>query len=135
MIDWIFSGKLEQFPKLKLLYAECQIGWIPYFIERADDTWHTHQWAQGENRLPNPPSYYYRRNVFGCFFKDAVGIALIDRIGVDNVMFETDYPHQDGTFPNSKQVAENLFGHLDEESIYKIARGNAIKLLELDLEA
>ena len=48
MIDWIFSGKFEQFPNLKLLYAESQIGWIPYFIARADDTWQTHQWAQGE---------------------------------------------------------------------------------------
>lgn len=133
MIDWIFSGKLDQFPRLKLLYAECQIGWIPYFIERADDTWETHQWAQGENRIPQPPSFYYRRNCFGCFFKDTVGIEMIDRIGVDNVMFETDYPHQDGTFPRSKEVAENLFGHLDPESVRKIARTNAIKLLDLDL--
>ena len=132
MIDWIFSGKLDRFPTLKLLYAECQIGWIPYFIERADDTWETHQWAQGENRIPNPPSYYYKRNVYGCFFKDTVGIEMIDRIGVDNVMFETDYPHQDGTFPHSKQVAETLFGHLDDQSVYKLARGNAIKLLDLD---
>jgi predicted TIM-barrel fold metal-dependent hydrolase len=132
MIDWIFSGKLDRFPKLKLLYAECQIGWIPYFIERADDTWETHQWAQGESRIPNPPSFYYRRNCFGCFFKDTVGIELLDKIGVDNVMFETDYPHQDGTFPRSKAVAEELFGHLDAESVYKIARGNAIKLLELE---
>lgn len=134
MIDWIFSGKLEQFPRLKLLYAECQIGWIPYFIERADDTYETHQWAQGENRIPHPPSYYYRRNVFGCFFKDRVGIEMIDRIGVDNVMFETDYPHQDGTFPRSREVATELFGHLDQESVDKIARKNAIKLLDLDLE-
>jgi predicted TIM-barrel fold metal-dependent hydrolase len=133
MVDWLFSGKLEQFPKLKLLYAESQIGWIPYFVERADDTWQTHQWAQGESRIPKPPSEYYRRNVFSCFFKDTVGIALIDRIGVDNVMFETDYPHQDGTFPHSKKVAEELFGHLDQESVNKIARENAIKLLGLDL--
>ena len=48
-------------------------------------------------------------------------------------MFETDYPHQDGTFPHSKKIAEELFGHLDEESVHKIARGNAIKLLDLDL--
>ena len=134
MIDWIFSGKLDRFPGLKLLYAECQIGWIPYFIERADDTWHTHQWAQGETRIPHPPSYYYHRNVNGCFFKDTVGIELIDKIGVDRVMFETDYPHQDGTFPHSKSVAEKLFGHLDAESVHKIARGNAIELLGLDIE-
>ena len=135
MIDWIFSGKLEQFPELKLLYAECQIGWIPYFVERADDTWETHQWAQGETRIPHPPSYYYRRNVFGCFFKDTVGIEMIDRIGVDNIMFETDYPHQDGTFPRSREVAIELFGHLDQESVTKIARGNAIRLLGLDAAA
>lgn len=135
MIDWIFSGKLERFPRLKLLYAECQIGWIPYFIERADDTWETHQWAQGESRIPHPPSYYYRRNCFGCFFKDTVGIELIDRIGVDNILFETDYPHQDGTFPRSRQVAVDLFGHLDQDSVDKIARTNAIRLLDLDLAA
>jgi len=132
MIDWMFSGKFDRFPNLKLLYAECQIGWIPYFVERADDTWRTHRWAQGEERIPNPPSYYYKKHVNGCFFKDTVGIGLVDKIGVDNIMFETDYPHQDGTYPHSKQLAEELFGHLDEESVYKIARGNAIKLLGLD---
>jgi predicted TIM-barrel fold metal-dependent hydrolase len=133
MIDWLFSGKLQQFPKLKLLYAESQIGWIPYFVERADDTWHTHQWAQGEDRIPEPPSEYYKRHVYSCFFKDTVGISLIDRIGVDNVMFETDYPHQDGTFPHSKKVADELFGHLDQQSVNKIARENAIRLFGLDL--
>jgi predicted TIM-barrel fold metal-dependent hydrolase len=133
MLDWIFSGKLVQFPNVKLLYAECQIGWIPYFIERADDTWQTHQWAQNEFRLPEPPSHYYRRNVYSCFFKDTVGIDLIDRIGLDQVMFETDYPHQDGTFPHTKRTAEELFGHLPQDQVDKIARGNAIELFGLAL--
>ena len=133
LIDWLFSGKLAQFPDLKLLYAECQIGWIPYFVERADDTWHTHQWAQDERRTPEPPSHYYQRSVYSCFFKDTVGMDLLDHIGRDQVMFETDYPHQDGTFPHSREVAEKLFGHLDPETIHKIARGNAIRLFDLDL--
>jgi len=133
MIDWIFSGKFEQFPNLKLLYAESQIGWIPYFIERADDTWRTHQWAQGEKRIPKPPSHYYKRHVYSCFFKDTVGIDLLDRIGEDNVLFETDYPHQDGTFPNTLAIAEELFGHLEQETIDKIARNNAIKLFGLTI--
>ena len=133
MIDWIFSGKFEQFPNLKLLYAESQIGWIPYFIERADDTWRTHQWAQGEKRIPKPPSHYYKKHVYSCFFKDTVGIDLLDRIGEDNVLFETDYPHQDGTFPNTLAIAEELFGHLDQETIDKIARDNAIKLFGLSI--
>ena len=133
MIDWIFSGKFEQFPNLKLLYAESQIGWIPYFIERADDTWRTHQWAQGEKRIPKPPSHYYKKHVYSCFFKDTVGIDLLDRIGEDNVLFETDYPHQDGTFPNTLAIAVELFGHLEQETIDKIARNNAIKLFGLTI--
>ena len=133
MIDWIFSGKFEQFPNLKLLYAESQIGWIPYFIERADDTWRTHQWAQGEKRIPKPPSHYYKKHVYSCFFKDTVGIDLLDRIGEDNVLFETDYPHQDGTFPNTLAIAEELFGHLEQETIDKIARNNAMKLFGLTI--
>ena len=133
MIDWLFSGKLAQFPNLNLLYAECQIGWIPYFVERADDTWETHLWAQGEDRTPEPPSLYYHRQVHSCFFKDTVGVELLDKVGIDNVMFETDYPHQDGTFPESRQIAERLFGHLAAEQIHKIARGNAIRLFDLDL--
>ncbi len=132
MIDWLFSGKLAEFPKLDLLYAECQIGWIPYFVERADDTWETHQWAQGESRTAEPPSVYYHRQIHSCFFKDTVGVELLDRVGVDNVMFETDYPHQDGTFPESRETAERLFGHLDPDVVHKIARGNAIDLLGLD---
>lgn len=133
LLDWIFSGKLEKFPNVKLLYAECQIGWIPYFVERADDTWQTHQWAQGENRLPKPPSEYYRKNIYSCFFKDSVGVDLIERVGLDQVMFETDYPHQDGTFPRTLEVATQLFGHLPQDQVDKITRTNAIKLFDLDL--
>ncbi|MBK9560065.1 MAG: amidohydrolase [Candidatus Microthrix sp.] len=134
MIDWLFSGVFDRFPDIQLLYAESQIGWIPYFVERADDTWLTHQWAQGEERSERPPSEYYSKHISACFFKDTVGIDMLDRIGEDNVLFETDYPHQDGTFPNSKAVAEELFGHLPQATINKIARGNAIKLLGLDFE-
>ena len=59
---------------------------------------------------------------------------MLDRVGIDNITFETDYPHTDGTWPNTKEVATRLFGHLDAESVYKIARGNAIKLLGLDFD-
>jgi len=90
--------------------------------------------AQGEERSERPPSEYYSKHISACFFKDTVGIDMLDQIGEDNVLFETDYPHQDGTFPNSKAVAEELFGHLPQRTINKIARGNAIKLLGLDFE-
>ena len=135
LVDFLYSGVLHRYPDLKLMYAEAQIGWIPYALERADDVWVTHAgWSGAKNNIPEPPSFYYYRQVYGCFFKDSVGMDLLDRVGIDNITFETDYPHTDGTWPNTEEVATRLFGHLDAESVYKIARGNAIKLLGLDFD-
>jgi predicted TIM-barrel fold metal-dependent hydrolase len=132
LVDFLFSGVLVRFPQLKLMYAEAQIGWIPYVLERADDVWHTHRgWAHGQVNCPELPSSYYFRQVYSCFFKDPVGVELLDRIGVDNVLFETDYPHQDGTWPRSREAAAQQFGHLPADQIEKIARGNAIRLFGL----
>jgi predicted TIM-barrel fold metal-dependent hydrolase len=134
MTDFMFSGVLHRFHELKLLYAEAQIGWIPYLLERIDDVWETHRgWARGQENCPEPPSTYYYRQITSCFFKDAVGVELLDKVGVDNVTFETDYPHQDGTWPRSREEAALQFGYLSQELVTKIARGNAIKLLGLDL--
>ena len=133
MTDFLFSGVLARFPNLKLMYAECQIGWIPYVVERCDDSWMTHRWARRELQLPELPSFYYRRQIFSCFFKDPVGVELIDRVGIDNVTFETDYPHQDSTWPHSREAAALQFGHLDQGQVDKIARNNGIRLLGLDL--
>jgi predicted TIM-barrel fold metal-dependent hydrolase len=134
LVDFLFSGVLHRFPDLKLLYAEAQIGWIPYVLERTDDVWHTHRgWAHGQDKCPELPSTYYYRQVHSCFFKDPVGVSVLDRVGVDNVLFETDYPHQDGTWPQSREAAALQFGHLPQDQIDKIARGNAIKLLGLEL--
>jgi predicted TIM-barrel fold metal-dependent hydrolase len=134
LVDFLFSGVLHRFPNLKLLYAEAQIGWIPYVLERTDDVWHTHRgWAHGQDKCPELPSTYYYRQVYSCFFKDPVGVSVLDRVGVDNVLFETDYPHQDGTWPHSREAAALQFGHLPQDQIDKIARGNAITLLGLEL--
>lgn len=134
MADWMFSGVLHRRPGLKLLFAEAQIGWIPYLLDRIDDVWTTHRgWSGSRLLCPEPPSTYYHRQMYSCFFKDAVGVELLHRVGEDNVAFETDYPHQDGTWPHSRTAAEEQFGHLAPELVHKLARGNAIRLLGLDL--
>ena len=134
MTDFLFSGVLHRYPTLKLMYAEAQIGWIPYLLERIDDVWETHRgWSNSKEFCPELPSTYYYRQIHSCFFKDAVGVKLLEEVGADNVMFETDYPHQDGTWPHSTQAAREQFGHLDDVLVGKIARGNAIKLFGLDL--
>ena len=130
--DFLFSGVFLRFPDLKVAYSEGQIGWLPYILERADDVWANHSaWAVGA-KLPKAPSEYYRDHVFGCFFRDEHGIKSLDDIGIDTVTFETDYPHSDSTWPHTKKVAEEMFADLDDETVYKICRGNAIRMLHLD---
>jgi predicted TIM-barrel fold metal-dependent hydrolase len=134
LADFIFSGVLERNPSLKLVYSEGQIGWIPFFLERADDIWETHRgWSLSRGAVPDPPSTYYYRQVYGCFFKDFHGVESIARVGVDNVTFETDYPHADSTWPHTKKLAADMFVGLDAATVHKVVRGNAIRLLGLDL--
>ena len=135
LTDFLFSGVLVRFPDLKLAYSEGQIGWLPYVLERADDVWEQHRaWAGVEDKVPEPPSTYYYRQVFGCFFRDQHGIESLERVGEDNITFETDYPHTDSTWPDTKEIATKMFGALDDATTRKIVRGNAIRMLRLDLE-
>jgi predicted TIM-barrel fold metal-dependent hydrolase len=132
--DFLFSGLLVKFPSLKLAYSEGQIGWLPYVLERADDVWREHRaWGGVKDLVPEPPSTYYYRQVYGCFFRDRHGLDSLEQVGIDNITFETDYPHTDSTWPHTKDVAQDLMGHLPDEVVYKIVRGNAIRMLSLDL--
>ncbi|MEX0768510.1 MAG: amidohydrolase family protein [Microthrixaceae bacterium] len=134
LADFLFSGVLVRFPELKLAYSEGQIGWLPYILERADDVWSEHRaWGGVADTIPEPPSSYYYRQVFGCFFRDQHGLDSIEKVGLENITFETDYPHTDTTWPNSKAVAQKMMGHLPKEVQYKVLRGNAIRMLSLDI--
>ncbi|MGI8663489.1 MAG: amidohydrolase family protein, partial [Acidimicrobiales bacterium] len=133
MLDYIFSGTLERFSGLRIAYSEGQVGWMPYIMERADKLWA----ERGDNSfgtsLPHPPTSYMNR-IYGCIFDDEVGLANRDIIGMDQICFETDYPHADSTFPRSKEVATEICkkAGLDDEEIYKLLRGNAIKAFGLE---
>ena len=134
LADWLFSGKLAQFPGLRLVYAESQIGWIPYLLERADDVWRQHRaWVATGREIDEPPSTYYYRQVSACFFRDHHGVASLESCGVDNVMFEVDYPHSDSTWPDSRSVAAEVLDGVDPHTVRKVIRDNAIALFGLDL--
>jgi predicted TIM-barrel fold metal-dependent hydrolase len=133
LADWLFSRKLIEFPKLKIAYSEGQIGWIPYALERADTIWEQHDsWQRSKKILPNPPSTYYYGRVYGCFTADHHGLYSLEFVGPDNICFETDYPHTDTTWPHSKAYVEKMLTGFDHDVAYKVLRGNAIKMLELD---
>lgn len=135
LCDFLFSGVLVRFPTLTLAYSEGQIGWLPYILERVDDVWSEHRaWGGVADIIPEPPSTYYFRQVYGCFFRDRHGLESLHRIGENNVTFETDYPHTDSTWPNSAAVAAEMTSELSDEVRYKVLRGNAITMLGLDIE-
>jgi predicted TIM-barrel fold metal-dependent hydrolase len=133
LADFLFSGVLVRFPELKLAYSEGQIGWIPYALERADNTWEYHSnWTRAKETIPDPPSTYYRGRIFGCFTNDMHGVASIAAVGEDNICFETDYPHTDTTWPFTHEEVERMTAALSDEQRYKVLRGNAIRMLDLD---
>ncbi len=135
LTDYLMSGVFEKHPGLVVAYSEGQIGWIPYILERADAVWEENRgWAGVRDNVLKPPSQYYREHVYGCFFNDAHGLNNLEAIGVDTVTFETDYPHSDSTWPDTLEIAQRIMKDLDEETIYKIVRGNAIRMLHLDLD-
>jgi predicted TIM-barrel fold metal-dependent hydrolase len=141
MLSWIFSGMFQRFPNLKIALSEGEIGWIPYYLERAEQVLDKQRyWVKRGTRFMEHGGsdgvdldtldirQTFRDHVFGCFIDDAHGIASLDEIGEDNVMCETDYPHSDSTWPNCITVVKNRIGHLPEATQYKLLRGNAERL-------
>jgi predicted TIM-barrel fold metal-dependent hydrolase len=133
LVDWLMSGVFNRFPDLVIAYSEGQIGWIPYVLERADVVWEENRgWGGVADKVLEPPSELFRKHVYGCFFNDAHGLRSLDDIGRDRVTYESDYPHSDSTWPNTRAIAEEQTKGLDDETIRMIMRDNAIRMLHLD---
>jgi len=144
-LAWIFSDCFERMPGLKIALSEGNIGWMPYFIERAEQVIDKQRfWAantstafyQNEVRteqvMANLETLDVRQtirdHIWGCFIEESSGLRSLDIIGEDNVMVETDYPHSDTTWPDCIGVARKLLADLPPSTQYKILRGNAEKL-------
>ena len=129
--DWLFSGALARHPELRICFAEGQIGWIPYVLERADNLWRKAIWGTPENGSSEMPSAYMPQ-VYVCFYDDVAGLEARERIGIRQICFETDYPHQDSTWPESRAAIESFADLLDDQELDLVLRGNAARLLGID---
>jgi len=123
-IDLVNSRIFERFPRLKVALSEGGIGWMPYILERADYTWERHRIYTGMADAARP-SEIFRNNIFGCFIYDEAGLANIDRIGADNVMFESDYPHSDSNWPHSREMLAKALAGTPDDVAKKVAEDNA----------
>jgi predicted TIM-barrel fold metal-dependent hydrolase len=125
--ELLLSPVFHKFPNLKVALSEGGIGWIPYIVERIDYVWERHRWYNAVNRNVRP-SDLFKDHLFGCFISDNAGVMARDLIGVDNIMFESDYPHSDSQWPHTRKILENVMADVPDEDAHKMVEWNARKL-------
>lgn len=133
MADWLLSGVMARYPGLKIAFSESQVGWMPFLIERLDSVFtKSKAWADLDPAITDLPSSYVPGRVYGCFFDDMVGVDARHEIGIGQLVFETDYPHQDSTWPNTVEVVAEIAARVTPDELERLVRTNAIEMLDLD---
>ena len=134
MCDMIFSGVFERYPNLKLAIVEFELAWIPHLLSTMDYTYRErHEEALYRFKDDMRPRDFFHRNVFLSFQEDDIGIRLRDVIGVDNMMWGSDYPHSESTFPQSRKILAQILAGVPEEEQAKIVGGNTARLYHFDV--
>jgi predicted TIM-barrel fold metal-dependent hydrolase len=131
--DLIFGGVLQKYPTLKIAFSEAGIGWIPFYLERADRHVKNQVWLHNDfgGKLP---SDLFREHVLGCFITDPIGLKNRHEIGIDIIAWESDYPHTDTTWPESPELlwTELTDAGVTEEETHKITWQNASRFFGFD---
>ncbi|HZO39078.1 MAG TPA: amidohydrolase family protein, partial [Methylomirabilota bacterium] len=129
MCDIIFSGVFERYPRLTLAIVEFELSWAPHILVSMD---YTYRERTGEAiyrfKSGMKPSDFFHRNVVLSFQEDAIGIRLRDVIGVDNMMWGSDYPHSESTFPQSRKILAEILAGVPEDEQAKIVGGNTARV-------
>ena len=128
---FIYSGLFQKYPELRLISVESGVGWMAFAIEYMDHLFERHKfWTK--STLKDPPSFYFHRQVLATFLHDPVGVRERKVIGVNSIMWSSDYPHGETTWPHSKQsIAEHFHGVPEHETKRMICR-NAVELYRLE---
>ncbi|HJQ83793.1 MAG TPA: amidohydrolase family protein [Candidatus Binatia bacterium] len=124
-------GILERHPRLRVVLGESGIGWVPYVLERLETELDKYAGRMRDYRPALRPTELFRRQVFVTFEEDRVGVDLIPHIGADNVMWASDYPHPDSTFPRSREAVEETFRNVAPEITRKVVAENCARLYGL----
>ncbi len=124
----ILSGILERHPRLRVVMGESGIGWVPYVLERLEVEHDKYASRTRDHRCAVRPTELFRRQVYVTFEEDRVGIPLIPAIGADNVMWASDYPHPDSTFPRSRAAIAETFHGIDPSITRRVVAENCARL-------
>lgn len=127
MADLLFSPVFHKHPNLKVSLSEGGVGWIPWLLERADQTWERHRFYQNVHQTVRP-SELFNTNIWGCFIFDEYGVKNRHEIGIDRLTWECDYPHSDSYWPNSRKIVEEMFRDVPANEVERIVETNAREL-------
>jgi len=134
MCDMIFSGVFERHPRLQLAIVEFELAWAPHLLSTMDYTYRErHEEAIYRFKGDTRPSDFFHRNVCLSFQEDAVGVRLRDVIGVDNMMWGSDYPHSESTFPRSRKILAEILAGVPDDEQAKIVGGNTARVYRFDV--
>jgi predicted TIM-barrel fold metal-dependent hydrolase len=130
----IFAGVFERYPRLKVGAVEFEVAWAPYFMARMDNIYTEQAIGVRGRRFKGGavPSHFFRQNIFISFQEDAVGIQLRSLIGSEILLWGSDYPHAESTFPRSRTIVERLLQGVPDEEKAQIAGGNTARLYRFD---
>jgi len=126
-------GTLERHPKLKFCLAESAIGWIPFVVQEMDYRYKRQFERKKSDDIPlkSMPSEIFKRQVWATFQTDFVGLHLTDFFGDGHIMWGSDYPHPDSTWPFSQQIIAKDSDHLAQDLKQKVYRDNAAALYRM----
>ena len=134
MCDMIFSGVFERYPRLTVAIVEFELAWAPHVLSTMDYTYRErHEEALYRFKDGMRPSDFFHRNVCLSFQEDAIGIRLRDAIGVDSMMWGSDYPHSESTFPQSRKILAEILAGVPDAEQAKIAGGNTARVYGFDV--
>jgi predicted TIM-barrel fold metal-dependent hydrolase len=128
--SFLLYGPAKTFPELQVGLVEAGIGWVPYYLERLDTMWKRHSYRD-RHASKEPPSTYWHRNFFGTFEDDQAGVRCLDLLGATTVMWASDYPHPDSTWPESRRVIEDHFSKITPEQKRLVTFENARRIYRL----
>jgi predicted TIM-barrel fold metal-dependent hydrolase len=123
----IFGGIFQRFPKLRFASVESGVGWFAWMAEYMDRTWEKQRYWTN-SKLTEKPSFYMDQNVYGSFINDRLGILCRNEPGGRNIMWSSDYPHSETTFPNSREVIARDFVGVPDEDVRQIVAERARRL-------
>jgi predicted TIM-barrel fold metal-dependent hydrolase len=136
VVDLMVSGTFERFPTLKVATSEGGIGWIPLLLDRIDFNLSHQMWSDFDLG-GKTGTEVFRQNFLGCFIRDPSALRLWDRIGIENIAWECDYPHSDSSWPLSPEslFAESNAAELTDAQIEQITWRNACRFFRYDPHA